>query len=217
MWRKRFGIDRSPKERLLVLLDEIDKWVVDWGNKKYAYHVDYPEYQLVQSDEMQQGWWPSAAFYTHPVMHLAPLNIVYHSTIIHETELWCYDQFRKYLPKADNCAVEGVRDFWYSYYLLDSIEGKLLRLFTKGKLDISSREPNYYQLLIFRNAEEKESFDKYLSEHFNDYPDDIIREQYKYQIHQDTVQNRGGLKYSAFQVAKCAKLYEDWLKNQQID
>ena len=213
--RKRLGIDRSPKERLLVLLDEIDRWIFDWGNKKYAYRVDYPEYQLVLSDEMRQGWWPSAVFYTHPVMHLAPLNIVYHSTTIHETELWCFDQFRKYLPKADNYAVEGKCDFWYSYYLLDSIEGKLLRLFTHGTLNIASREPNYHQLLIFRNEDEKRSFDTSLSEHFDDYSDTVIQNQYQNQIQEDSVQNGGGLAYSAFQVAKCAKLYEDWLQARQ--
>ena len=95
---------------------------------------------------MQQGWWPAAAFYTHPVMHFFPLKILYHSTVIYETELWSFDEFRKYLPKADNCKVDGKMDFWYSYYLLDTIEGKLLRMFTNGNLDISSREPNYNQL-----------------------------------------------------------------------
>lgn len=211
LWRKRFGIDRSPKERLMILLDDIDKWVFDWGNKKYAYHIDCPEYQLVQVGEMRQGWWPSAAFYTHPTMYLSQLNIMFHNTIIHETELWSYDEFRKYLPKANNAALSGKSDFWYSYYLLNSIEGKLLRLFTHGSLDISSREPNYNQLLIFQNEQEKEAFDVYLIEHFDDYSDDSINTKYYYQIQADDNKNGGGLIYSAFQVAKCAKLYEDWL------
>ena len=210
LWRKRFGLDRSPKERVMILLDDIDKWAFDWGNKKYAYHIDFPEFQIVQSEDMQPGWWPSAAFYTHPVMHLAPLNIMFHNTIIYETELWSFDKFRKFLPKAENSAVIGKENFWYSYYLLDSIEGKLLRLFTHGTLDISSREANYHQLLIFQNAQEKRSFDMYVNEHFNDYSDDYIRRQYQYQIQEDNDENGGGLSYSAFQVAKCARLYEDW-------
>lgn len=134
------------------------------------------------------------------------------NTIIHETELWSYDEFRKYLPKAENTSVIGKSDFWYSYYLLDSIEGKLLRIFTHGSLDISSREPNCNQLLIFANKKEKAVFDEYLVDHFDDYTDDDIRTQYKYQIQEDNDQNGGGLIYSAFQVAKCAKLYEDWIK-----
>ena len=215
LWRKRFGIDLSPKERLMLLLDDIDKWVFDWGNKKYAYHIDYPEYQIVQSEDMQHGWVPSAAFYTHPIVHFAPLNIMYHNTIIYETELWSYDEFRKYLPKAENSSISGKGGFWYSYYLLDSIEGKMLRLFTHGSLDISSREPNYHQLLVFQNAQEKEAFDNYLIDHFDDYTDDDISIQYQYQIQEDNEQNGGRGIYSAFQVAKCAKLYEDWLKAKQ--
>lgn len=213
LWRKRFGIDRSPKERLMILLDDIDKWVIDWGNKKYTCHSDCPEYQIVQVGELQSGWLPSAAFYTHPAMHFAPLNILFHNTIIYETELWCYDHFRKYLPKAENCAVEGKGEFWYSYYLLDSIEGKLFRLFSHGTMSLSSRERDYHQLLVFQDNQEKMSFDKYLIDHFDDYTDDAIRDQYKFQIQADTAQNGGELVYSAFQVAKCAKIYEDWLSS----
>ena len=210
LWRKRFGLDLPPKERLMILLDEIDKWIFDWGNKRYAYHSDYPEYQIVQAGDMQQGWCPSAAFYAHPVMYFAPLNVLFHNTIIHETELWSFDYFRKYLPKAENYCISGKGEFWYSYYLLDSIEGKMLRLFTRGSLDFSSREPNYNQLLIFQNAQEKEAFDKYLSDHFDEYTDEEIYTQYQHQIREDNKQNGGGLVYSAFQVAKCAKLYGDW-------
>lgn len=213
LWRKRFGLDRSPKERFLILLDELEKWVIDWGNKKYTYHSDFPEYQIVQAGDFQTGWWPSAAFYTHPVFHLAPLNILFHNTIIYETELWCYDHFRKYLPKADNYSVPGKGEFWYSYYLMDSIEGKLFRLFTHGTMSLSSREPDYHQILVFQDNQEKALFDEYLVEHFDDYTDDAIRDQYRFQIQEDIPQNYGGMKYSAFQVAKCAKLYEDWRSN----
>ena len=214
LWRKRFGIDRSPKDRLMILLDDIDKWIIDWGNKKYAFHIDHPEYKMEQIGDMQAAWWPSAAFYSHPTMHIAPLNIMFHNTIIHETELWSYDEFRKYLPKAKNSVIPGHVDSWYSYYLLDSIEGKLLRLFTRGSLDISSREPNYNQLLIFQDVREKESFDKYITQHFNDYSDGAIRSQYRHQIQEDNESNGGGLLYSAFHVAKCARLYGDWLKSK---
>lgn len=213
LWRKRFGIDRTPKERLMVLLDDIDKWIFDWGNKKYAYHTDSPEYQLLQTDDMHFGWEPSAAFYTHPTFHSAPLHIMFHNTIIYETELWCYDEFRKYLPKAKNYSMPNKVDFWYSYYLLDSVEGKLLRLFTHGTLSISSREPrDYHQLLVFHDKQDKADFDAYLENHFGDYSDDAIRTEYKYQIEEDNENNGGGLVYSSFQVAKCAKIYEDWLK-----
>ena len=166
LWRKRFGIDLPIMDRLNILLNQTDKWVFDWGNKKYCYHTDYPEFQIIQTEDMTQGWVPAAAFYTHPVIHLARLNIVYHSTVIYETNLWAFDDYRKYLPEAKNALVEGYFDFWYSYYCLDSIEGKLLRIFTHGNCNISSRESNYHQLLIFENAHKKVDFDLYLSKAF---------------------------------------------------
>lgn len=214
LWCKRFGIECSIIERLHILLSETDKWVFDWGNKKYCYHTDHPEFQIIRINDMQQGWEPAAAFYTHPVMHLAELHITYHNTVIYETELWAFDELRKYLPKAENSSVDRQADFWYTYYTLDSIEGKMLKIFTHGSCDISSREPNYNQILVFENDEDKQCFDSFISNHFNDHTDDEVKEKYKYQIKEDNVQNMGGSIHSAFQVAKIAWLYEDW-KNQR--
>ncbi len=214
LWRKRFGIELPIMERLHILLSETDKWVFDWGNKKYCYHTDYPEFQIIQVNDMEQGWWPAAAFYVHPVMHFAKLHITYHNTVIYETELWSFDQFRKYLPKAENFSVYQQANFWYSYYTLDSIEGKMLKIFTHGNCNISSREPNYNQLLIFKNDDDKRNFDFYISNHFNDHSDDEVRLKYQYQIKEDNDTNLGGLIYSAFQVAKIAWLYEDWLNQK---
>lgn len=210
LWRKRFGIDLSIMERLNILLQDIDKWVFDWGNKKSCYHCDFPEFQIVQVEDMNRGWVPAAAFYTHPNMYLAKLNIMYHNTTIYESVLWCFDEFRKYLPEAQNCAVKDKGDFWYSYYLLDSIEGKLLKIFTHGSCDISSRETNYHQILIFKSESEKIKFDAYISEHFCDHSDDEINKKYMAQIQEDREDNLGGMRYSAYQVAKIAWLYEDW-------
>lgn len=214
LWRKRFGIELPIMERLHILLSETDKWIFDWGNKKYCYHADYPEFQIIQVDDVEQGWYPAAAFYAHPVMHFARLNITYHSTVIYETELWVFDQLRKYLPKAENYSIEQHADFWYTYYTLDSIEGRLLQIFTHGNCDISSREPNYNQLLIFENDADKQNFDAYLLNHFNDHSDDEVTTKYQHQIQEDNDTNLGKLIYSVFQVAKIAWLYEDWLQQK---
>ena len=214
LWRKRFGIELPIMERLHILLSETDKWIFDWGNKKYCYHTDYPEFQIIQVDDVEQGWYPAAAFYAHPVMHFARLNITYHSTVIYETELWVFDQLRKYLPKAENYSIEQHADFWYTYYTLDSIEGRLLQIFTHGNCDISSREPNYNQLLIFENDADKQNFDTYILNNFNDNSDDEVTTKYQHQIQEDNDTNLGKLIYSVFQVAKIAWLYEDWLQQK---
>ena len=50
----------------------------------------------------------------------------------------------------------------------------------------------------------------YVFEHFDDHSDEEINDKYKYQIQEDKKENLGGLKFSAYQVAKIAWLYEDW-------
>ena len=50
----------------------------------------------------------------------------------------------------------------------------------------------------------------YLEEHFDDYTDQEIKEEYKYQIKEDNENNLGGGIFSVFQVAKVAKIYEKW-------
>lgn len=214
LWKKHFGIGLSIMDRLMVLLNDTDKWIFDWGNKKYAYHKEVPEFHIEKTSKMEQGWVPAAAFYAHPTMYLADLNIMYHSTIIYETQLWCFDEFRKYLPAAKNAALFEKGEFWYSYYELDSIEGKLFKIFNHNSMNLSSRECDYHQILIFKSKNERKEFERYLKEHFNDYSDEQIKEQYQFQIKNDTESNGGGLLFSAFQVAKAAKIYEQWIKIQ---
>ena len=68
---------------------------------------------------------------------------------------------------------------------------------------------------VFRNIKDKEDYDIYLKNHFSDYTDDEIYNEYKYQIQENNDDNMGGLIYSAFQVAKCAKIYGDWIMSKQ--
>lgn len=209
LWRKRFGIDKSVSERYLTLLDNYDDWECDFGNKQYSYNKTFPEFQI-RSDEMIPAWMPAAAFYTNPKMYESSLKLMYHTTVIYETELWAFDEFRKYLPKAKNALLPQHKNFWYSYYDLSSLEGKLLKILTRGSLNISSREPNYNQLLIFKNNQERTSFEEFFTEHFDQINDSNMRDKYRYQIQLDTEENGGGLIYSAFQVAKAAFAYEKW-------
>ena len=212
LWHKRFGIDLPPKERLFLLLDDVDKWNCDWGRKNYAYHSDAPEFQIKRIGMLEKAKLPEpvAYFYASPEMYIAKMCIMYHSTILHETELWTFDEMRKELPKASSFMVPGRWGFRYYYYLLDTIDGKLFNLFTKGTLDITSRGKDFHQFLIFADLVEKQSFDTYLNAHFDDYTDEEIINLFRFQIEADVKYNRGDKAFSAFSIAKCAKLYEDW-------
>ena len=218
LWRKRFGIDLPPKERLLLLLDDIDKWNCEWGKRDYAYHSDAPEFQIKQIGMLEKARLPEPAayFYACPEMYVAKIYIMYHSTILYETEMWTFDEMRKELPKASSFMVPGRWGFRYYYYLLDTIDGKLFNLFTKGTLDASSRVKDFHQFLIFSDSVEKQSFDTYLNAHFDAYTDEEISNMFRFQLEADVKYNSGDKAFSAFSIAKCAKLYEDWKQHPEF-
>ena len=197
-------------QRLNMRLEEYDRWQFDWGNKKYAYHMDFPEFRMELEDDFRQGWVPATAFYAHPVFYMAKLNILYHNTIIYETNMWSFDEFRRYLPEAKDTVTKFKMNYWYTYYDLSKIEGKLLKIFTHGKCNISSREANRNQILIFKDKEDREEFEIYFEEHFEDFTDKEIQEEYQFYIQEEDRNELGGGVYSVFQVAKTAKIYEQW-------
>ena len=215
LWKKRFGLTSSVMDRLSSILDDFDSWNVDWGNKDYAYNVYAPEFRIVRVDDYTEGWLPQAAFYSHPCCHIAKLNIMYHDTVIFETGIWAFDQFRKFLPQAKNCYVDEIGNFWYSYYDLSTIEGKLLTIFSHGSNSIFSREIDFHQFLLFHNEEERKCFHQYLVDYYDKYSDDEINNKYKYQIQEDE-REAGPGGFSAFQVGKAATIYMDWLKELQL-
>ena len=214
LWKKRFGINLSIMERLNLLLEDISGWEIDWNTRRYAYHKSFPEFRIEQTSEFIEGWEPTAAFYTHPDMHFVNLHIMYHNTIIYETELWALDNYRKLLPKATIGSVDGILKSWYFYYDLSSIEGKLLTLFTRGSNNISSREPNYNQILLFDNMDDKKNYDEYFKKHVNDYKDTDIRYKYSCQIDQEIKENGGKRAFSVLHVAKAATIYKDYINNK---
>ena len=105
LWRKRFGLNDGVMDRLHIALDDYNNWVFDWGNKRYSYNKFLPEFQMVISGDFAKSWWPLAAFYTAPIMHTVKLNVMIYNTVIYETELWALDEFKKFVPKADNKSI----------------------------------------------------------------------------------------------------------------
>ena len=211
LWKKRFGLSSPVISRLHAVLDDINGWNIDWGNKKRAFNMYSPEFQLVCDEEYDERWLPQAAFYLNPYCAVAKLSITYFTTVIYETEIWAFDEFRIFLPKAENCYVEEIGNVWYSYYDLSSIEGKLLTVFTRGTNSVFTRGIPSYPFLIFNNEDDRQSFHSYFVKNYKKYSDEYIRNKYRYQIQKDE-DKVGPAGFSAFQVGKAATLYLDWQK-----
>lgn len=164
LWKKRFGMDKSGLERMKLLLDDYMYWEKDLGNKDDMFHKYNPDYKI-HIDESNEYKDPLCDFYLNNYSTLYKAKLYYSSTILYETNILAVDEFRKYIVLPKNGLYDNSDfDSRYYYYLLDSIDGKLLKLLTDGSYDLRSRE--YYDLpiLLFKSVDDKNSFEKYAKE-----------------------------------------------------
>lgn len=160
MWRERFGIDLTPKERMLKLLDLRKEWDVDPGNRKEAYCESFPEYTLKFS-KTTQGWEPYSHYYPNPKSFFGKVKFKYFSTTLFTCEYVFLDEFRIALgvPEIGSIKKENKENYYY-YYLRDSIQYKISRLLDLEHL--AHYNPIYRPFLFFNDDEEHELFKKYI-------------------------------------------------------
>jgi hypothetical protein len=212
LWRKRFGIDKPILERYRILLSSPDDWVVDLGNKKYAYNRRFPEFHMAWGDvnETKGLWEACAAFYPDTeYMGVTTLQLLYHSTVIYETQLWAFDGSRVYVSMATMGAADDQGKLLYMYYDLSSIEGKLLRVFTNEHMDYAGRGLYCVQFLLFENEESRQRFNQYYLQHRDDFPDSELEKEFEFEI---LAEKQGGhrLPFSVMSIARAYEAYRHW-------
>lgn len=212
LWRRRFGIDKSIKERYNLLLDSPEDWDVDWDNRSHAYHMIFPEFQM-KLGEFRNGVTPASVFYLDPNAEFASLKLYYHSTLIHETSLWNFDGYRLFLPAESTGLASpfGVTVLYYLYYDLSTVNGQLFRIFTKDmlkKYDTSSRGVGGDSFLIFKDDKERKSFDEYAKLNIKNIDFNKIREDNKRYIELDLKHSNSNT--TVFHLIAARQLYEGW-------
>lgn len=165
LWKKRFAIDKCVLEKMEILLDDYINWEKDLGNKDDIFNKYYPNYKI-HIDEICIYREPISDFYSNNYSTLYSTKFLYNTTILYETHIIAVDEFRKFivLPKS-GLYDDSSLDSRYYYYMLNSTDGKLLKLLTDGNYKLNSRE--YYELpiLFFETEDEKKSFIKYAKKH----------------------------------------------------
>jgi len=170
LWKKRFGLTLSIKERFLQLLDNLDEWIFE--TEYEGYNNILPEFQIKISetliDETQQM--PERFFFTDKKYYFQRIELLYHNTVVYRTNLHNYDGGKIALPGYD--FVKSIyENLCVPCYIMTNFSGKLLRLWTdnserdyclRGNPYISNYEDVlHYNFLIFNNEQEKQSFEKY--------------------------------------------------------
>lgn len=170
LWRKRFGLHKSPLERVDYLLMEHSNWFKDLGNKNYLFNKSFPEFRI-QLGALSTADEPARLFYINRNMFFGKMEIMYHSTILYEYEYWALDEFRRFVPKPQIDYIEHNKSIFYFYfYNTSELPGKLLVLFTNGDLNYSSRNPSIENehFLIFTDKNDLEQFKEYYSNNFRE-------------------------------------------------
>lgn len=161
MWKRRFGFDKTPLEFLELLIEDYKNWNIDIGNNDIAYHNQFPEYKI-EFSEPTEFYEPFSGSYLNYSSFLGRLSVKYHSTELFKSQYWYLDEMRLCIPFAKETTINSVNEGYYRYYILEEINGKLLKLFTKGTLNLSSRGVGGSQFLIFQTLDEKREFESYL-------------------------------------------------------
>ena len=160
LWR-RFGIDMTPSEKLLRLLDNPEDWSeTRWDVDRHSYNIYNPEYQINVLDS-QDAYETISYFYDDERMLYAPLKLNYLTTTLYETELWYMDMGRCLIPKPEH-KYDMEHGLYYYYIEKDSLNGKLLPLFAYGKSQCCDRSGREVPIMIFENKEMRTEFESWL-------------------------------------------------------
>ena len=163
LWRKRFGFDLTPYQRLLSLLELPERWSeANWDSCRHSYNLESPEFQIIV-EESKHGYEHLAYFYDNENMFYAPLKLNYLSTTLYETELWYMDEARCLITLPEKKYMDNQQIIYY-YILRDSMNGKLLPFFNYGKFQCHNRSGAEMPILLFRNEEEQGEFESWVDD-----------------------------------------------------
>ncbi|MCL2853780.1 MAG: ATP-binding protein [Defluviitaleaceae bacterium] len=188
LWRKRFGLDSSIKDRFSMLLENFEDWEEETaliGDGGCGYNKTFPEFRI----EIEAGYDDKGIFcnYENEVAWFfnkgavtQRLKLMYHSIPVLSWYLIYFINPRILIPYAekeffDNLRLsdfgvtqEGEVLFSYEYYDLSNLQGKLYKFMTKsregycfrGEKGTVSNEINMY--LVFKNDFDRGQFHSFV-------------------------------------------------------
>lgn len=212
LWRKRFGVNLIPSEKLLLLLENRDAWSnTRWEADQHSYNKYSPEYQICVMDSAD-GYETLRYFYDDERMLYAPLKLNYLTTTLYETELWYMDMGRCLIPKPEvKYSLEN--HYLYYYIELDSLNGKLLPLLAYGKNQCNNRSGQQMPVLIFENECSRLEFESWMLSNIS------LKEEYIEKIEKNAIfqhilnkEKRDGTpECGVLEVATTFAFYKKWI------
>lgn len=216
LWRKRFGIDMTPSEKLMKLLEDVGDWSeTRWDIDRHSYNIHNPEYQINVLDS-QDTYETLSYFYDDERMLYAPLKLNYLTTTLYETELWYMDMGRCLIPKPEH-KYDIEHGVYYYYIEKDSLNGKLLPLFAYGKSQCCDRSGREVPVLIFENKKMRTKFENWLEDNL------FLKEKYIADLENSAIfqhikrkeAKNGKSTCGVLEVAVAFRFYKKWIKQRE--
>ena len=214
LWKKRFGYDLQPFERYLFLLDDYKGWSeTNWDNIRYQYYKMHPEYKI-SVGESREGCVTLCFFYDNPTMFYAELHLDYYGTTLYETELWYMDEGRCIIPQPKYKTIDDSK-YHYDYFILDSLDGKILTLLTGGKNCCHDRSGLDVPVFLFKNEQELDLFEEY----FRNVDKDVVTEEVsnnaiiQHKVHEEEWHLQGKTVCGVLEMAVCFEIYKEWCRS----
>lgn len=190
LWRRHFGLDKSPLERLPQLLSKPSKWVhtlpVLARDEEYSgycyYHADFPEFTFVRKPEEDwtgvEYFMLASPFFSHPNWWTG--YFYYHQTMIRKMPGAYSDHLWIPAPSIsalrDSCHADSSEAaHFYAYYLQGSIE----RIAMTFELDESKEGPSAAEevrlldtiIPTFEDENERTCFEEWVKTHWDAFLD----------------------------------------------
>ncbi len=161
LWKKRFGIDKTPKERFLIYLRDYDGWMSVDGQESYFYE-SFPEFRIeAVIDKNRNGF----EYYCLSQINSRPswyyIRLYYQGNIVEETSGICLDGGRFFSAVPDT-TISDEQNYLYAY---DSgtLQCELCNFFlNKTAVDYDSICRWRECIPVFESEEEKRKFLKFL-------------------------------------------------------
>lgn len=185
MWRERFGLDKTPIERLMqYLLNPSTFWANDGILK--SYYKDFPEFTLTHNNDSKNSyehWWSKLLGKNTKINKI---NFFYHTTQIKEITTCFFEVDRIHIPFPDIHYIKinnerpdpentlslysftkGTFDFSLLYYLNNDYIKNPEDLFLPNILPQKRNYIKNLPFIVFKSDVEKSSFILYIERNIN--------------------------------------------------
>lgn len=172
MWRERFGLDKTPFQRVQDYLVNPAAWT---KTSDYTWHhSQFPEFTVAPTEDEApavDGGHNWVRVPPNPNAFVRLLKICFHQTVLAEVPCILYDETREVMPAPTAMHFHHEPELWFYWLSSGTLEFRLLRFLTLAGWDdfvrygLTGRKLGVkVPVVLFSSSEERFEFEKYVKQ-----------------------------------------------------